>query len=42
LSPEQAKGKRVDKRCDIWAWGVVLVELLTGGRLFQARMPRTQ
>jgi Protein kinase domain/WD40-like Beta Propeller Repeat len=34
MAPEQAKGKRVDKRCDIWAWGVLLWELLTGERLF--------
>jgi Tol biopolymer transport system component len=34
MAPEQAKGKRVDKRADIWAWGVVLHELLTGKRLF--------
>jgi len=35
MAPEQARGKPVDRRADIWAFGVVLWEMLTGHKLFE-------
>jgi Tol biopolymer transport system component len=42
MAPEQAKGKRVDRRADVWAFGVVVYEMLTGKQLYEGEtIPET-
>ena len=36
MAPEQAKGREADKRCDVWAFGCVVYEMLTAKRAFEA------
>ncbi len=36
MAPEQARGAAVDRRADIWSWGVLVFELLAGGKMFES------
>jgi serine/threonine protein kinase len=40
VAPEQARGEVVDRRADIWAFGAVLFEMLSGQRAFEAKTSR--
>ncbi len=39
MAPEQARGRAADRRADIWAFGVIVYELLTGKQLFEGETP---
>ncbi len=42
MAPEQARGKVADRRADIWAFGVVLFEMLTGRRVFEVTISQSR